>query len=403
MHTAQIKPKILLVDDEPNVLRALNRLFRDYDVSAVDSAEEALRVAREKLFDVVISDYRMPGMDGVTLLCKFKAIQPNAVRLILTSYADLENTQRAINEAEVFRFINKPWDNNEILNAVSRALEHKRILSLSDELLATQEAIQQDLQMAGNMQRRMLPVSASNIQGVAIDWLFRPSTHVSGDIFNFFRLGEHHIGFYIIDVAGHGIAAAMQSFSLSHLLTPGMNPNNPLKQRQSEPPYYEVVRPSSAVVTNLNLQFQTDTTHILYFTMVYGVIDTQAQVIDLCQAGHPHSLHLARGNPPQFICESGLPVGIMMHSKYKSSLLKYQVGDRLFFYSDGITECMSADEEMFGTERLQAFIEDTRMLPISEVIRQLDERMRLWHGSNAFDDDISMLVLEISEDRKVTG
>jgi response regulator RpfG family c-di-GMP phosphodiesterase len=136
--TQQEKPRILLVDDETNVLRALYRLLRDYEISAVNSGEEALLLAKEKQFDLVITDYRMPGMDGVTFLCKLKKIQPDAVRMILTGYAALESAQQAINEAEVFRFINKPWNNVEIANAISRALEHKRILSenkaLADEV-----------------------------------------------------------------------------------------------------------------------------------------------------------------------------------------------------------------------------------------------------------------------------
>lgn len=138
------KIKLLLVDDEPNVLRSINRLLRAYDVTALTSPEEALSVAREIEFDLVISDFRMPGMDGVSFLTKFMKIQPDSIRIILTGYADLESAQTAINEANVYRFINKPWNNVELTNAVSSGLEHKRIL-LENSRLANQVREQQEL------------------------------------------------------------------------------------------------------------------------------------------------------------------------------------------------------------------------------------------------------------------
>ena len=134
---AESSVKILLVDDEENILRALSRLLRDYPLTTASSGEEALQLAKEAVFDLVISDYRMPGMDGVTLLTEFRRIQPDSIRMILTGNADLKSMQHAINDAEVFRFINKPWNNFEIRHAVENGLEHKRIL-LENQSLADQ-------------------------------------------------------------------------------------------------------------------------------------------------------------------------------------------------------------------------------------------------------------------------
>jgi len=138
------KAKILLVDDESNVLRAISRLLREYDITALTSAEEALMTAKEVKFDLVISDYRMPRMNGVQFLIKLMAIQPYTIRMILTGYADLESAQTAINEAGDYRFINKPWNNIEISNAVKSGLEYQRVL-LENSLLANQVREQQAL------------------------------------------------------------------------------------------------------------------------------------------------------------------------------------------------------------------------------------------------------------------
>lgn len=136
--------KILLVDDEPNVLKALSRLLKRYHLTTANSGEEALLLAHELAFDLVISDYRMPGIDGVEFLIRFKRLQPDAIRMVLTGNADLEGVQHAINEAEVFRFINKPWNNIEIVNAVENGLAHRRI-QLENRALADQVRAQQAL------------------------------------------------------------------------------------------------------------------------------------------------------------------------------------------------------------------------------------------------------------------
>jgi len=142
MNQADIK--ILLVDDEPNVLKALTRLLKQYDPMTAGSGEEALELAENQAFDLVISDYRMPGMNGIDFLILFKRMQPDAIRIVLTGFADLEGAQHAINEAQVFRFINKPWSNLEIVNVVENGLVHKRML-MENRALADQVRAQKKL------------------------------------------------------------------------------------------------------------------------------------------------------------------------------------------------------------------------------------------------------------------
>ncbi|MDD2761079.1 MAG: response regulator [Methylomonas sp.] len=135
---------ILLVDDEPNILTSLSRLLRQYQITTATSGEEALQLAKQHKFDIVISDYRMPGINGIEFLMFFKLLQPDAIRLMLTGQADLEGVQQAINEAQVFRFINKPWSNAEILNAIENGLMHQRLL-IENKRLADRVREQQTL------------------------------------------------------------------------------------------------------------------------------------------------------------------------------------------------------------------------------------------------------------------
>jgi DNA-binding NtrC family response regulator len=119
---ATIKPRGLWVDDEPSVLRSLNWLLRSrFDVSSATDASEGLELIRNSDFDVVISDQRMPGMLGTEFLQQVKEMSPHTMRLLLTGYADYSDVLRSVNDSEVFRFINKPWNNQHLVETVSYA------------------------------------------------------------------------------------------------------------------------------------------------------------------------------------------------------------------------------------------------------------------------------------------
>ena len=264
-----------------------------YDVLSVDNINLAIEIIKSKQIQFVITDWIIPGGGSGSVLCqRIRELDlPFYIYIILvTLLDDLQSVVQGI-DAEADDFILKPIQFDELYARI-KAGEHE--LRSKKNLQRVNEVHSHDIKMAATMQRSLLPAASSSIQGITIDWLFCPSTDVSGDIFNFFRLDEHHVGFYIIDVAGHGVASAMQSFVLSRLLSPDMGSSNHLKFSLPEAPYYQL-RSAPAVVANLNQQFQTDDFNILYFTMVYGVIDTLAHSIDFCQAGHPHPLYLTQG------------------------------------------------------------------------------------------------------------
>ena len=138
--------RIMIVDDEEPILKALQRLLRvapctcgnrsfSLEVHAFSSPEAALEKARHESYDLFISDYRMPAMDGIEFLKAVKAIQPDAARLILSGYADLNALVRAVNEVGIERFIGKPWNDYELVAAIGQALANRE-LQLENRQLA---------------------------------------------------------------------------------------------------------------------------------------------------------------------------------------------------------------------------------------------------------------------------
>jgi len=130
--------KIQLVDDEPNILSALQRLLRpqQWELHAFTDAQEALQALTMHEYAVIISDYKMPNLDGITYLQFAKQRQPNAMRMVLSGHGDRQSMMHAINRAEIYRFLSKPWEDYDIETALRAAIDLYLLRSENQRLLA---------------------------------------------------------------------------------------------------------------------------------------------------------------------------------------------------------------------------------------------------------------------------
>lgn len=134
-----MKPAVLFVDDEENILSSLVRLFRkeDYELLTATSGTDGLKILESRDISLVISDHRMPGMTGVDFLARAKEISPDTMRIMLTGYADLEAAISAINKGEVYRFISKPWNDEELKLTVRQSLDYRDLVLKNRSLTRT--------------------------------------------------------------------------------------------------------------------------------------------------------------------------------------------------------------------------------------------------------------------------
>jgi signal transduction histidine kinase len=151
-------PSVLFIDDEENILRALNRLFMDepYSIITTSDPEEMLRIVERENLKVIISDQRMPKASGVDLLARSKALRPHALRILFTGYADIQATQDAINKGEVYRYISKPWDDEGLKATVRDAIRVHDLAEENRELLALTQAQNADLVRTNAEVRKLL-------------------------------------------------------------------------------------------------------------------------------------------------------------------------------------------------------------------------------------------------------
>jgi response regulator RpfG family c-di-GMP phosphodiesterase len=149
MSTSRETPVIAIVDDEEMVLTSLRSfllLETDYEVETFSSPQTAVAALRDKPVDLVISDYLMPGMNGIEFLLEVKRLHPFATRILLTGYADKENAIKAINEVGLYQYVEKPWNNDDLKITIQNGLERRFLMEKLEQKIQEVQNVQQNLQ-----------------------------------------------------------------------------------------------------------------------------------------------------------------------------------------------------------------------------------------------------------------
>jgi len=399
--------KVLVVEDALDMQLYLATLLKKWGFEVVlagDGLEASERLEGGDI-QLVISDWVMPQLSGVDLCHAIRSAPlPHYVYVILLTSRSADNDLLEGMAAGADDFLTKPFNADELharIKAAQRVLhleqtleERNRALTQANrQLQQSHDSIRRDLEAAALMQRSLLP-QAEHTQDINLQSLFCPATVVAGDIFNYLKLDDRHLAFYHIDVAGHGVRSAMLSFTLGKLLSGTAEEGSPVKQPDPERPGKHCVTAPAAVVGELNRRFQDKDEATPYFTMVYGVIDTATGLVRLCQAGHPNPFRVSRDGQVEHLGHGGFPVGLLPSARYENIEFHLLPGDRLFCYSDGISECMNPQERPFGTARVIEQLVQTRQRPLSESLAELRDTLQLWRGDNPYDDDISLVAVE---------
>ncbi len=200
--TAPIAVTLLLVDDEPNILTSLKRLFQPlhYKIITAQNGHEGLAQLEQQPVDLIISDMRMPEMDGATFLEQVAERWPDTVRILLTGYADLTSTIKAVNSGQIYRYISKPWEDNDITLSVKRALELKQLAVERKRLEAlTQQQNQQLKTLNASLEDKVLARTGELQQTVSFLELAHQSLDTSYQttvaVFsNLIEMREHRAG-----------------------------------------------------------------------------------------------------------------------------------------------------------------------------------------------------------------
>ena len=257
-------------------------------------------------------------------------------------------------------------------------------------LEAASLALREDLQAAAALQRALLPAQLPTFAELAFTYRFRPCTEVGGDALNVIPLDGEHIAIYMLDVSGHGVAAALLSVALTHLLS--SVPENSFLYRSSAGGH--AIASPAEVVSRLNSRFMFTPEAPRFFTMIFGVLEKPTGLFRYVAAGHLGPIHVAPGRPPTLGETGGIPVGLMPAATYEEHVIALAPGDRLYFVTDGIIEAENPSEDCFGVERLLEALAEKPARPLHEAVGSLMDRVEAWSAPQGPTDDASILGIE---------
>ncbi|SIS51842.1 sigma-B regulation protein RsbU (phosphoserine phosphatase) [Roseivivax lentus] len=401
---AQGVHRVLIVDDSAAHLAVLARLLSrwGYEVVQARTGVEALKKAALCRPDLVLSDWIMPGMDGIAFCRRFREASGDhfSYFILLSSRSEKSEIARGL-DAGADDYLSKPVHAQELrarIHAADRIVRMQRELSAKnavisdtlDDLQGAYAAIDRDLRHARRIQASLVPERRCRFGPVEISLLLQPCGHVGGDLVGAFRAGPAQVALFGIDVSGHGIASSMVAARIAGYLSD--HHSAPACDRDRD----GALHTPQAVAQRLNDKLTADPGVEEYFTMLYAMIDTASGDMQMVQAGHPNPLLIRRDGSLDFVGTGGLPIGLIDHVTHERIDLRLAPGDRLLVYSDGFVEAAMSATRTLGEAGLAEIVRG--IAPARRGVDFLDDLhaglVRAMPEGASLSDDVSAALVE---------
>lgn len=390
------------------------------DVS-LDLKDRALSAAAE---GITISDPTLPDNPLIYANSGFESLTGYSAKSVLgkncrflqgpdTDVTTVETIRKAIAEevectVEILNYRKdgtKFWNRLSITPVRDAAGKLTNFIGVQSDITARREAedrlrvanskMKNDLISAARVQQSMLPQQLPEDGRFQFAWRYRPCEELAGDTLNCFRLDDRRIALYILDVSGHGVAASLLSVTLNRMLLPIPGQSILYSPTSGSLSKREVALPTQ-VAERLNLQFQMDDGTGQFFTMVYGVLNTETSEFDYVSAGHPPLILLNASGNARMLRREQFPIGVMPDIEFEGDSIQLADGDRLFIYTDGIIEAFDENREQFGIERLCRTVEAAARQGLGTVVDNVIDAVDKFCHDSEVGDDVSILGIEAS-------
>ena len=378
-----MKAKILFVDDDANLLGSCRRQLRkQYNIETALSGREGLELIEQNgPYAVIVSDFRMPFMDGIEFLTRVREIAPDTVRIMLTGSADMQLAIQAVNEGNIFRFLTKPCANDVLGESLNTAIDqYQQVTSEREYNKKTRHSMAQ----AMDVQQHLIPKSEPDIDGLDISGQCIFCDETGGDYYDYLDRGNGNNGKICVlvgDVSDHGVSSALlmtsaRAFFRERSLKPGSIAN---------------------VVSDVNRQLTRDVEMSNRFmTMFYSEVDAKTKQFRWVRAGHEPAILYDPGTDSfEELKGRGLPLGVMEDTEYPECEVQLSTGQIIVISTDGICESYDSDGAMFGKDRLRDKIRDHAARTAKEIVSALMDDFQQFIHPLPQKDDATLVVIKV--------
>lgn len=376
---------LLVVDDNELNRDILTRHLerQGHKVIAVENGFMALQTLKSHVFDLVLLDILMPGLNGYQILEKMKEDESlRHIPVIMISALDEMDSVAHCISLGAEDYLPKTFDPILLKARISACLTKKRFRDQEQRylhaLLESKMLLEKELGEAAEYVKGLLPRPMEG--DIAADWVFAPSAKLGGDCFDYHWIDDDHMILYLLDVSGHGIGAALLSVSVMNVL------------RSQGLPQTDFLNPS-AVLMALNQNFPMEKQNNMYFTIWYGIYHRPTRSIKFASAGAPPALlvHQSSGQPIlDELTTTDLIIGVDMDYEYETKETVIPPESRLYLFSDGAYEVKKANGKMMVFKEFMNII-NFQSHEGGSTARAIYHQIQGLAGLEHFEDDFSLL------------
>jgi len=359
---AATQPRVLIADDQPDVLEALRLLLKGhgYITEAVTSPAALFDAMTQKEFDLILMDLNYArdttsGREGLDLLARLKAAENAPPIVVMTGWATVGLAVEAMQQG-IGDFVEKPWVNSRLLDILQKQVQIGR-----DRREARQQAIaftraqERESAEARSIQQGFLPKEIPQLAGYEIVGAWQPARVVGGDYYDVLPFGRETLGLCIGDVAGKGLPAALLMSNLQAAFRGFASP---------------AVSPE-ALCDKLNSLICRNIASDRFITFFYAQLDGVARQLRYTNAGHNAPIVAHKDGSHDRLREGGGILGVFPVQAFDMGVYDLAAGDRVLLFTDGVTEACNPEGEEFGDARLLQLLEENRELSAQDLQRKI--------------------------------
>ena len=378
--TSPIDPtpaRVLVADDQPDVLEALRWLLtgEGYAPQFVSSTDGVMERLKAEPFDLLLMDLNYTrdttsGREGLELISRVRSHDPLLPIVVMTGWGSIDTAVEAMRRG-ARSFVQKPWEDVTLIEILQREVAEARAARRRDHRQ------QREFEDARLIQRGLLPTVLPRVGGLDLAVTWQPANGVGGDCFDTLPFSRS-LGIAIADISGKGVPAALLMSNLQAAV-------RAFAQESAEP---------SSVCASVNRLLCRNMASGRFATFCYARIEPDAGRLVYSNAGHNPPIVVRAGTTTTALSEGGMVLGIFPDNVYAQAEASIAPGDRVVFYTDGITEARNPEGEEYGEERLAAAASAARASTVEQMKDALFADVTRF-SAGKFDDDATLIVVGV--------